>query len=410
MENISKKMNNNIELLAPAGNLENLDAALHFGADAVYLAYKQFGLRAFSGNFDYDGLVAAAKKVHFAGKKFYVTLNIFARNRDFDMLPDLLKVLSQIKADGVIVSDIGVVSFVKKYAPEIDVHLSTQANLTNKYAAAEYVKMGLSRLVLARELPLSNIREIKDHIGDTAELEAFVHGAMCISYSGRCLISNYLTNRAGNRGECAQCCRFEYTLTEKNSGKEMDIIEDGGETYLLNSKDLNMLNHVSDLIAAGVSSFKIEGRAKTAYYVSNTVNAYRRAIDIVLDGNTVPDYLSEELEKSSNRGYGTGFYFSDTANNENRITSKPIQKYEFIAKVLGNFDGGIIVEMRNRFRIGDELEVLSPDVNHNKTIKIEKMETESGENVEDAKLVLQRIKIYTDLTLSVGDMLRRNVD
>jgi len=240
--------NKKIELLAPAGNMEKLKTALHFGADAVYLAYKEFGLRAQADNFDEIELAEAVSFCHKIGKKLYVTLNIFAHNADFSTMPDIIRLLGALKVDGVIVSDLGVMSLVQKYAPWVDIHLSTQANLTNKYAARAYCEMGVKRLVTARELTLNEIKEIRDYIPDDVEIESFVHGAMCISYSGRCLLSNFTTGRLSNHGECAQSCRWEYALMEKSRGGEYyPIEEDGRGAYILNSKDMNMLPYIDKL-------------------------------------------------------------------------------------------------------------------------------------------------------------------
>ncbi|MBR7140843.1 MAG: U32 family peptidase [Clostridia bacterium] len=399
-----------IELLAPAGNLERLETALHFGADAVYLAYKKFGLRAFADNFDLDELKQAVDYCHAKNKKVYVTINILAHDRDFETLPEFLAELDKIRPDGAIVSDLGVASLIKKIAHHVPLHLSTQANLTNKYAAKEYVDFGFKRLVLARELSLPEVRKIRDFIPDDIEIEAFVHGAMCISYSGRCLLSNFLTGRSGNNGECAQSCRWEYFMREKSRTDELTMQEDEHGTYILNSKDMNMLEHIDKLVDAGVTSFKIEGRVKTSYYVASVVNAYRRAIDHLEKFGrpyVAPSELVEDLKKPSHRMYCTGFYLGDVQNNECYETSKPKQNYDFIALTLDSTEGGAIVEMRNRFRVGDELEVLSPGAHHNAKIIVERMQNEKGEDIDDALLVKQKVKLFTSVPLQKGDILRR---
>ena len=399
-----------IELLAPAGNLERLNTALYFGADAVYLAYKKYGLRAFADNFDEEELRKAIELVHAKGKKVYITINIFAHDKDFSALPEFLQYLNTLRPDGAIVSDLGVASMVKKYAPNVPLHLSTQANLTNKYSAQEYVNLGFKRLVLARELSIPEIKAIRDYIPSDIELEAFVHGAMCISYSGRCLLSNFLTGRSGNSGECAQSCRWEYFLREKSRDDELEIQQDERGSYILNSKDMNMLAHLDKLIEAGVTSLKIEGRVKTSYYVASVVNCYRRALDYYLKNKTLegmPNELFSDIVKPSHRQYCTGFYLSDTKNNECYETSKPKQNYDFMAIVLKSEKDGAIIEMRNRFKIGDTLEVLSPNGYHNAKITVERMENEKGELVLDAYLVRQKLKLYTDLPLQAGDILRK---
>lgn len=404
-----------LELLAPAGNFDRLKTALYFGADAVYLAYKDYGLRAFADNFDRDGLREAVEYVHARGKKVYVTVNIFAHDKDFENMPEFLLYLEGVKPDGAIVSDLGVAALMKKYAPSVQLHLSTQANLTNKYAAREYVDYGFKRLVVARELSLDEVKKIRDYIPDEIEIEAFVHGAMCISYSGRCLLSNFLTGRNGNHGECAQSCRWEYALKEKNRDDELPIEEDERGSYILNSKDMNMLEYLDKMVDAGVTSFKIEGRVKTEYYVASVVNCYRKALDIFAEQRrkdepyVLPESLVGDLKKPSHRNYCTGFYLGDIASNQCYETSKPRQTYEFTALVLDKFDGGAVIEMRNRFKIGDELEVLSPCDYHNSIIKVEKMTDENGTSVTDAFLVKQRLRLYTSVPISLGDMLRKKL-
>ncbi len=398
-----------IELLAPAGNMEKLDTALHFGADAVYLAYKKFGLRAFADNFDEEQLAIAVKKCHSAGKKVYLTLNIFAHDEDFEGMPELIAYCDGLGVDGILVSDFGVMQMVKTYAPHTDIHLSTQANLTNKYAAQAYVDMGVKRLVLARELSIDEIAKIRDAVGDKVELEAFVHGAMCMAYSGRCLLSNYLTGRASNRGECAQSCRWEYELIEKKRGEAYPIEQDERGSYILNSRDLNMIRHIKDLAQAGVSSFKIEGRIKTSYYVASVLASYRRAVDWYLKNPNLPlpEWIAKDLVKPSHRKYCTGFFFPKSMENEYYEESKPAQAYDFMGLVVDRFDGGVVVEMRNRFKVGDELEILSPASCHNQLLTVESMTDENGTLVFDALRVQQRLKIHTDLALEVGDMLRK---
>lgn len=400
-----------IELLAPAGNIEKLKTAIYFGADAVYLAYKQFGLRAFADNFDADELREAVKYCHEKGKKVYVTLNIFAYNADFSTMPDVVLLLKDCLVDGVIVSDMGVVQIIRKYAPELEIHLSTQANLTNKYAAKFYCDMGIKRLVMARELSLDEIKEIRDFIPPEVEIEAFVHGAMCISYSGRCLLSNYTTGRLSNHGECVQSCRWEYALMEKSrQGEYFPIEEDERGAYILNSKDLNMVRYIDKLAAAGIDSFKIEGRVKTSYYVASVVNAYRRAIDLYYkegDKFVLPEDIYEDLEKPSHRMYCNGFYFGRDPSAQCYETSKPKQNYDFIAIVTEEKEDGFVVEMRNRFKKGDVLEVLSPGKYHNAKITVDKMYDESGAEITDAMNVQQKVRIVSEIKLAAGDILRK---
>lgn len=396
-----------MELLAPAGNFEKLVTAVHFGADAVYFSGKSFGLRAFAGNFSDEEIVEAMKYLHERGKKGYITLNIVANDEDFSSeLDSYLKLLESAKVDGVIVSDLGLISYIRKYAPSLNVHVSTQANVNNTQSAKVYADMGATRIVLAREMSLKQIKVMHDKLGKNVELEAFVHGAMCISYSGRCLLSNYLTGRPSNRGACVQACRWKYYIREESREDEYTIEEDARGTYILNSKDMNMIEHLKEMEDAGVVSLKIEGRMKSVYYVATIVNAYRQAID---NGYKVDRKLVEELNKASHRRYTTGFYLGAT-DKEFIEDSMPVQTHEFVAQVVDKFNGGIVVEMRNRFVEGEELEILSPDKTiFNKKIKMVGMTDENGEVVTDVKNVQQRVKILTDLPLQIGDILRRAI-
>ncbi len=399
-----------IELLSPAGNMEKLKTAFKFGADACYLAGKKFGLRAFSGNFDENELKEAVEFAHQLNKKIYVTINIVAHNEDFAGLDEYLKYLQSIQVDGIIVSDIGIMMLAKEVAPKLDLHVSTQANVTNKYTAKFYCDLGAKRLVLARELSIKEIKEIRDYIPREVEIETFVHGAMCISYSGRCLLSNYLSGRDSNRGACIQACRFEYSICEKTRrGEHYDIQEDERGTYILNSKDLCMIEHIKELVDAGITSFKIEGRMKSPYYVATITNAYRRAIDDMLNGCPFNKELLEEVEKTSHRRYTTGFYFG--ANDKEYIEdSMPIQSFEFMAIVKEDEkDGFTVIEQRNKFEIGDELEVLSPNSTFNEIIKVEEMYTLDGEKITCANLVQQIIRLKTNVQLKAGDILRKRV-
>lgn len=401
-----------VELLAPAGTFEKMETAFRFGADAVYFAGKKFGLRAFAGNFSENEIQQATAYAHKLGKKVYITINILAHEEDFDGLKEYLDELVKAQVDAVIVSDLGIIEFIKQYAPSLTIHVSTQANILNSYAIKFMAKMGVKRIILARELSIEEIKQIKQNIPSDIELESFVHGAMCISYSGRCLLSNYLTGRDANRGQCAQPCRWEYTITEKSrKGDQYEIQEDNRGTYILNSKDMMMVEHLSELKQSGVTSFKIEGRMKSPYYVANVVNAYRYAIDRM---DTISqeemEMLKKELCKTSHRQYTTGFYFGDK-NKEYLQSSMPVQTSEFMASVIGDSDGEkTLIEQRNRFKVGDTLEVLSPNVEtFNKQIKIEKMTDENGNNLDDAKDVQQKLYIWTKLPLKCGDILRKEI-
>ena len=390
-----------MELLAPAGNFDKLVTAVHFGADAVYFAGKRIGLRAFAGNFEDDEIFKAMDYLHSHGRKGYVTVNIVAKESDFDDVDSYLQILADAKVDGVIVSDIGLISYIREKFPLLNVHVSTQANINNSYTAKVYEKLGVTRLVLAREMNLDEIKTLHEKVPNL-ELEAFVHGAMCISYSGRCLLSNYLTGRASNRGACVQACRWKYYIREESREDEMPIEEDERGTYILNSKDMCLIDYLDKFKSAGVCRLKIEGRMKSDYYVASVVNAYRRA----LDGYKNFDVLHSELEKTSHRRYTTGFYMG-ASDKEYLEDSMPIQTYCFIAKVVEDAQNGFVkVEMRNRFKVGDELEILSADDNFLKTIKIEKIINSLGQKIDDAKRVQEIVTINCPYSLKEGDILR----
>lgn len=354
------------ELLAPAGSMEKCKMALLYGADAVYLGGKIFGLRAFADNFSLEEIEQAVALAHKLGKKVYVTVNIFAHNEDLTELPAYAKALAAARVDAVLVSDMGVWSLIRQTVPELKLHVSTQANSTNWAAVKMWENLGADRVVLAREL---SFQEIKDIAARTqVELETFVHGAMCISYSGRCWLSSYLTGRDGNRGACAQACRWEFTLKEKNRpGQEFDVAEDERGTYVLNSKDLCLLPYLPKLMAAGVSSFKIEGRMKSAHYVASVVSVYRKAIDACWQDREhyqVQKAWLEELEKVSHRPYTTGFALKKPGTEAQvYTTSSYIQSHEFVGLAL-RYDEEkqrLYIEQRNNVQDGDQLEILQPD-------------------------------------------------
>lgn len=407
---------NKTELLSPAGDLNKLKTALHFGADAVYAGGNAFSLRANAKNFDDAALIEAVRYTHAVGKKIYIATNILAKNDDFDRLGEYFAFLYDIGVDAVIISDPGVMTVCKKCAPNMEIHISTQANTTNKYSAKFWAELGAKRIVLARETSLKDVREIRDFLPDDVEIEAFVHGAMCISYSGRCLLSNALTGRSSNRGDCVQACRWEYQMVEANrGGSPLTIGQEGDKgTYILNSKDLNMIEYIDRLIDSGVYSFKIEGRMKSPYYVASVTNAYRKAIDLYYrdpEHYKPTDELVGELYKNSHRDYTTGFYF-DSSDSVCLSTSQPSCDYEFIAEVLGYDEekGCVIVEQRNRFKVGDELEILSADGDcWNKIIKVDKIYDGLGEEIDDAKIVQQVLYIPTQYRLQPKDILRKEV-
>lgn len=405
MKNTIEKNTIQAELLAPAGSYQKLCTALHFGADAVYVGGKQFSLRTFADNFTAEELSSAVSLAHSMGKKVYVTANVFARNADFPMLEDYFKGLEKIGADAAIISDPGAIYVAKKAAPNLPIHLSTQANTTNKYAVKFWQEQGVSRVILARELSIKEIAEIHDFVPET-ELEAFVHGAMCISYSGRCLLSDYLDGRSSNRGACVQSCRWRYEVRALNAtngqSEWLPIEEDEKGTYIFNSKDLNMLAHLREMEGAGVRSFKIEGRMKSGYYLATVINAYRR----LMDGGDLA--LSEtELSNVAHRTYTTAYTLGKNAQTVNYADSQSKGDYIYIADVKGYEDGYVLAEMRNRFKKGETLEVLSPDSEFGKRFVAEEIIDSKGQPTEDAKLVQELYKIKCPFPLKQGDYLRR---
>ena len=394
-----------VELLAPAGNYAKFLTALYFGADAVYLGGKNFSLRTFADNFTKEEMESAVQYAHKLNKKVYVTANIYARNADFSMLSDYFQTLESIGVDGVIVSDAGAVYTAKKVAQKLAIHLSTQANTTNKYAVRFWQEQGVSRVILARELSLNEIKEIHEFNPET-ELEAFVHGAMCISYSGRCLLSDYLDGRSSNRGACVQSCRWKYEMRALNAtngvSEWLPIEQDGKGTYILNSKDLNMLARIDEMAGAGIRSFKIEGRMKSGYYLATVINAYRR----YMDGQPL-EISKSELLGVSHREYTEAYADGKNAHTVNYTDSSSKGEYTYIADVMGSGDGYISVEMRNRFKVGDCLEVLSPSEHFKRSFTVENMYDLQGEKIDDAKLVQGVYKIECPFALQKGDYLRR---
>lgn len=398
-----------IELLSPAGNRERLEYALAYGADAVYMAGSRFSLRAFADNFEPDELKSALELVHSKGKKAYITVNIYAHNSDIDGMEDYFRFLYDIGADAVLVSDLGVLEAAKKGAPELPVHISTQANVTNYAAARFFCNAGAERIVLARELSIEEIALIHQKVPQ-AELETFVHGAACISYSGRCLLSDYLTGRSANQGKCAQPCRWGYELVPQGRADSFPIAQDERGTYILNSKDLCMIDHLGELADAGVTSFKIEGRMKTAYYTAAVTNAYRRAIDRLEAGLEPDSTLKEELAKAANREFTTGFYFGPVQNGQRYESSKCRQSHEFSAVVLSSDGEYLTLEQRNRFRVGDVLEVLSPEPSRcGQKFTVESIISSQGCSVQAAPNPQERVKVPCTLRLEYMDILRRKL-
>lgn len=375
------------ELLAPAGNMEKLHMALLYGADAVYLGGKMFGLRAFASNFSLAEMDEAVAFAHSLHKKVYVTVNIFAHNEDINNLPDYLRSLQAIGVDALLISDFGVWSVAREIIPEMPLHVSTQANTTNWAAVKAWENLGASRVVLARELSFTEMKEIGSKT--EVELEAFVHGAMCISYSGRCWLSSYLTGRDGNRGACAQVCRWEFSLTEKNRpGEVYDVAGDEQGTYIMNSKDLCLLPYLLQLMEAGICSFKIEGRMKSAHYAASVVSVYRRAIDACWrdpQHYTVKQEWLDELEKVSHRPYTTGFALGKPdATAQVYTTSSYLQTHEFVGLVRDWDNGRLTVEQRNHMKEGETLEVFCPDGSL-RTLVLKEMRNQDGEPIVAAQ-------------------------
>lgn len=355
---------NKPEVLAPAGDMERLQAALLFGADAVYLGGKTMGMRAAPKNFDMDELRFACDLAHKQGARVYFTCNSLPTNEEADTLEEYLKQAAQAGVDAFIVADIGVLMAAKRAVPQVDIHISTQAGVTNYLSARELYSLGASRVVLARELSLDTIRTIRDKTPPELEIEAFVHGAMCVSFSGRCLLSQYIVGRDANRGECAQPCRWGYHLMEeKRPGEYYPIYEDERGTYILNAKDMSMIQHIDKLVGAGINSLKIEGRAKSAYYVAVIANAYRNAVDVYMkdpENFQCPEWIIEETKKVSHRQYTPGFYFGRPDDGQYYQTGGYVRTWDIVAVVGGWKDGRLFCSQRNKFYEGDMLEALIP--------------------------------------------------
>lgn len=420
------------ELLAPAGDWEKLKYALAYGADAVYMGGQEFGLRAYAGNFSLEEMKKAVSWTHGSGKKLYITVNIFAHEPDFEELPAYLKQLEELGVDGAIVSDPGIIAIAQETAPRLPLHLSTQANSTNSYSVRFWLKQGIERVVLARELTLEELREMRSKV--KGELEIFIHGAMCMSYSGRCLLSNYLTGRDANRGECTQPCRWGYSLVEeKRPDQRFPIEEDQRGTYVFNSHDLCLLPHLPLLKEINLDSFKIEGRMKSVQYVASTVKVYREAIDTLWDQGEeafqkkLPQWL-EEMDKVSHRDYSPGFLFGKPgAKSHNLESSHYVRDYDFVGvSLLGdeNEQGEVKldktefdavdsidnytawIEQRNNFKRGEVLEVLTPQ-GVSWSFEVKEMWDTKGEPVEVARHAQQKIRMVVPEKLLPYSILRR---
>ena len=397
------------EILSPAGDMERLLTAIDFGADAVYLGGKSFGMRTSSNNFDESDLKKAVDFAHSKNVKVYLTCNTLPKNDEIKNLPGFIEDAKSAGIDAFIVADIGVFNLIKKLAPDVDIHVSTQAGVVNYLTANEFYNMGAKRVVLARELSLEEIAEIREKTNKNLEIEAFVHGSMCVSFSGRCLLSSYLTSRDANRGDCAQPCRWKYNLVEENrKGQYFPIVEEDSGAYILNSRDLCMIEHLDKLVEAGVDSLKIEGRAKSAYYVAVTTNAYKKALNDFYncDGKwQVKNWMKDELEKISHREYNTGFYFG---NEPGQVYENGgyVRKYDVVGVCEGYENNMAIVSQRNKFSKGEELDVLEPKSDPF-NIKIEKMYDEWHNEIDSAPHATQKIFIPTGRKIKKGAYLRR---
>lgn len=395
----------NVELLAPAGSLEGLKTALYFGADAVYCGGPMLQLRAGSTTFSFDELTEAVRYTHSLGKKLYVTVNCFAENDEIPLAGNYGKRLLDIGVDAVIVSDLGVLSELREKCPELETHISTQANTQNYKTIEMYHSLGVKRVVLGREMTMDAIEQLKDRIPSDCEIEVFVHGAMCMAYSGRCLLSSFMNNRSGNRGECSQPCRWSYYLVEeKRKNMFLPVIEEAGATAVLSSTDLKAISFLDRLEKAGVSSFKIEGRMKSPYYVATVVNAYRK----FMDGSATLEQCERELDCASHRPYASGFFFGEAkVSPENDGLYR--QSCSFTGVVLELLsDGRAVVEMRNRFKTGDTLEILSPH-SMGEALTVLEITGEDGEVKNEAILVQEKVTVRSDKKLLPGDMLRKRL-
>lgn len=394
------------ELLAPAGDMERLIYAINFGADAVYLGGKAFGMRAGPQNFTIEEMKNAVDYAHSKGVKVYLTCNIVPHNEDIKKYADYIHSAAKAGVDAAIVSDIGLMSMTKALEPDLDIHISTQAGVANYVTANELYNMGAKRVVLAREVTLDEIREIREKTPSDLEIEVFVHGAMCMSFSGRCLLSSYMTHRDANRGECAQPCRWGYYLMEEKRPNEFyKVFEDERGSYILNAKDMCMIEHIDKLLEAGVTSLKIEGRAKSMYYVSVVTNAYRHAIDEFLGNKSISEWVLDEVRKVSHRDYSTGFYFGDGKSNQYYKDSGYIRNYDIVAVVDKCENGFMYLTQRNKFSVGDTVEILTPT---DKPIRfnVKDMYNEQDESIENAPHAMMKLKIRSDIEVPPMSIVR----
>lgn len=401
-----------VELLSPAGDMERLELAVKFGADAVYVGGTQFGMRSNPSNFDPAQLQAACKLVHAAGKKLYLTCNTLPRSYELDALPDFLRSARAAGVDAFIIADMGVLAIAKQAAPEVEVHISTQAGIVNYAAANAFYQMGAKRIVTARELSLDEIKMIRDHTPPELEIEAFVHGAMCMSFSGRCILSDYMVGRDANRGDCAQPCRWKYHLMEETRpGQYFPINQEENGTYIFNSKDLCMIEHIPELVEAGVDSFKIEGRMKTALYVAVVARTYRQAVDDYFEDpekykKNIP-YYQAEIAKCTYRQFTTGFFFGKPTHETQIYDNNTYQKG---AVYLGQVkevteDGYVVFFQKNKFRVGDMIEIMKKN-GENQTVSVLQMLNEDGEETDSCPHPGEKICMRVDGVVCAGEIMR----
>ncbi len=398
-----------IELLSPAGDMERLEMAVAYGADAVYLAGTTFGMRSFAGNFTPDQLRSAVALCRRKGVRVHVTCNTMPRNDEVARLPEWLEYLNELGVDAIILADVGVLSLAKRYAPRVPIHISTQASIVNYESARAWYELGASRVILARELSLDEIREIRAKAPRELEMEVFAHGAMCVSYSGRCLLSNYMTGRDGNRGACAQPCRYRYALVEeKRPGQYFPIYEDEKGSYIMNSRDMCMIDHIPELIDAGLDSLKIEGRAKSAYYAAIVTGAYRAAIDAAVQGVPLDPVWRDEVEHISHRHYSTGFFYGYPG--QYTEDSRYIRSWQVAARVLScEPDGTALLSLNNKFSLGDVLELVGPGLKPG-PVTAEQLWDEDGSPLEQVRKPQMRFRMKLPVCAPPLSLLRRPKD
>mgnify|MGYP001035112500 FL=1 len=400
---------NKIELLAPAGDMERLQMAVAYGADAVYLAGNTFGMRSFAGNFTPEEMKAAVELCRAHGVRVHVTCNTMPRNEEVARLPEWLEYLEELGVDAVILADVGTLALARQYAPHVPCHISTQASIVNYQSARAWHDLGASRIILARELSLEEIREIRAKTSPELEIEVFAHGAMCVSYSGRCLLSNYMTGRDSNRGACAQPCRYQYALMEeKRPGEYFPVYEENAETFIMNSRDMCMIDHVPDLMQAGVDSIKLEGRAKSAYYAAIVTGAYRHAVDAAAAGVPLDPVWRDEVEHISHRHYSTGFFYGQPG--QFTQNARYVRDWQIVAKVIAcDGDGNALLTLNNKFSAGDELELVGPDVRP-QPLTVQGLEDGDGLPLEEVRTPQMVFRMRLPQQVPPLSLLRRKAD